>query len=354
MIMSLMLDEIRQQPEVLEAFLDAQPASLGSLRSRYARSRPSLIVIVARGTSDNAALCARYLFEIAVGIPTSLAAPSIATLYNRLTMPGGALIIGISQSGESTDINSYVESAKRCGAFTVGITNNSESALATIADEVVPIGAGAETSVAATKTYTAELIAIYCVARALGAPIRTDDLKALPELVNTQLACETSIRELAECYRDMSHAVVVGRGLNYANGLEFALKLMETSYVVASGFSAADFAHGPIAMVDQDFPSFVFTLPGPTAEQTGKLVKRLAEGGADTICIGPEDVLADLPCVHSIVLRGRFPTASDLPVDTFTPIPAIIPGQLFAAHLAECKGLNPDQPRMLSKVTRTL
>lgn len=352
--MSLMLEEIRQQPEVLEAFLEAQPASLATLKSRYARIRPSLIVIVARGTSDNAALFARYLFEIAVGIPTSLAAPSIATLYNRLTMPDGALIIGISQSGESTDINSYVESAKRCGAFTVGITNNGESTLATISDECVPISAGTEASVAATKTYTAELMAIYCVARALGAPIPLDDLKALPGLVDRQLGCEASIRDLAESYRDMSHAVVVGRGLNYANGLEFALKLMETSYVVASGFSAADFAHGPIAMVDQDFPSFVFTLPGPTAEQTGKLVKRLADGGADTICIGPEEVLAGLPCVHSIALQGRFPTATGLPSDTFTPIPSIIPGQLFAAHLAECKGLNPDHPRMLSKVTRTL
>lgn len=352
--MSLMLEEIRQQPKVLEAFLDAQPTSLERLKSRYARNRPSLVVIVARGTSDNAALFARYLFEIAVGIPTSLAAPSIATLYNRLTMPDGALIIGISQSGESTDINSYVESAKRCGAFTVGITNNSESTLATLTDECVPIGAGTEASVAATKTYTAEIIAIYCLARALGAPIRTDDLQSIPDLVDKQLGSEAAIRELAECYGDMSHAVVVGRGLNYANGLEFALKLMETSYVVASGFSAADFAHGPIAMVDRDFPSFVFSVPGPTAEQTGKLVRRLADGGADTICIGPEEVLAGLPCVHSITLRGRFPTATGLPSDTFTPIPAIIPGQLFAAHLAECKGLNPDHPRMLSKVTQTL
>lgn len=352
--MSLMLEEIRQQPEVLEAFLNAPPDSLTSLRSRYARNRPSLVVIVARGTSDNAALFARYLFEITVGIPTTLAAPSIATLYDRLTVPDGALIIGISQSGESTDINGYVESAKRCGAFTVGITNNGASTLARLSDEVVPIGAGTEASVAATKTYTAELIAIYCLARALGARISTDDLKALPELVDNQLGFETTVRELAARYRDMSHAVVVGRGLNYANGLEFALKLMETSYVVASGFSAADFAHGPIAMVERDFPSFVFSLPGPTAEQTGKLVKRLTDGGADTICIGPADLLAGLPCAHSIELRGRFPSPSGLPEDTFTAIPSIVPGQLFAAHLAESKGLNPDHPRMLSKVTRTL
>ena len=352
--MSLMLDEIRQQPAVLQALLADPSEALTRLQRRFSRTRPSLILIAARGTSDHAALFGRYLFEITLGIPTSLAAPSIATLYDRLTLPADSLVIGISQSGESTDINSYMRAAKDCGALTVGITNNSASALASLSDEVLPIHAGTEASVAATKTYTAQLLTLYSVAQTLGAEIRTRDLQEIPALVDAQLQSEPTVKELVRHYREMSHAVVVGRGLNYASGLELALKLMETSYVVATGFSGADFAHGPIAMVDSGFPALVFTVPGPTLEQTKKLVTRLAESGADTVCIGPQEVLRDLPCTHPLALWNRFPVAPELPEDAFTPIPAIIPGQLFAAHLAECKGLNPDRPRMLSKITQTL
>ena len=352
--MSLMIEEIRQQPEVLQALLDRPPTALAQLRKRFSRQRPGLIVIVARGTSDNAALFARYLFEITLGIPTSLAAPSIATLYRRLTLPDQTLVIGISQSGESTDINSFLETSQNSGAFTIGITNEPASTLAGLADEVLPVGAGKEASVAATKTYTSQMMVLYCLAQSLGAAIHSSDLNELPAMVAKQLEGEASVRDLARQYRAMSHAVVVGRGFNYANGLEFALKLMETCYVVATGFSGADFAHGPIAMVEKGFPAFVFTPPGPTFEQTEKLVARLAESGVNTVCIGHETIVNTPQCDGQLLVRGDPITPTGVPDDTFTPIPSIIPAQLFAGHLSECKGLNPDRPRMLSKVTHTL
>jgi glucosamine--fructose-6-phosphate aminotransferase (isomerizing) len=352
--MSLMLDEIRQQPQVLERGLAKPLEALSRLRRRFSEHRPPLIVIVARGTSDNAALFGRYLFEITLEIPTSLAAPSVATLYRRRPIPGDAVVIGISQSGESTDINAFMELAKENDSFTIGITNESASTLANSVDEVLPTRAGEETSVAATKTYTAQLLMLYRLAGALGAAIPESDLKRLPDAVDSQLRHETAVERLADRYRDMSHAVVVGRGLNYANGFEFALKLMETSYVVAAGFSCADFAHGPIAIVEEGFPVFVFTPPGPTFQETEKLLARLERSHVDTICIGAAHEVRGLPCSHWIEIAGSLPRTPLYPRDTLTPIPLIVPAQLFAAHLAESKGLNPDKPRMLSKVTLTL
>lgn len=352
--MSLMLKEIHQQPRVLEGILASPPGALKQLRKRFSESRPTMIVVVARGTSDNAALFARYLFEITLGIPTILAAPSISTLYHKQSLPAGALVIGISQSGESTDVNAYLECAKSAGTHTVAITNEDNSTLATLAEVVLPTRAGPESSVAATKTYTAQLMMLYFLAQALGAKIPNDVLRGLPSTVQLQLEHETEIQQLAQHYRDMSRTVVIGRGFNYANSFEFALKLMETNYVVAAAFSGADFAHGPIAMVDEGFPVFVFTPPGPTFHETGKLLTRLAGSRVDTIGIGSGSILGDLPCSHRIELYGPTPRTPGFPSDMLTPIRSIVPAQLFAAYLAASKGLDPDRPRMLSKVTQTL
>lgn len=172
--------------------------------------------------------------------------------------------------------------------------------------------------------------------------------------MEAQLRHEAEVRQIADEYRDMTHAAVIARGLNYANCFEFALKLMETSYVAASAFSGADFAHGPIAMVDEGFPVFVFTPPGPTAPETARLLRRLAGSRADAIAIGTEAATSDLPFSHRMQIFRAMPEPAGFPADLLTPIPSIIPAQLFAAHLATCKGLDPDHPRMLTKVTQTM
>jgi glucosamine--fructose-6-phosphate aminotransferase (isomerizing) len=355
--MSLMLDEIRQQPEVLERTLRQELSGVEALKKALATRRPKMVVLAARGTSDNAAQFGRYLLEISTGIPVSLAAPSIYTLYNAHIDLKDAMVVAISQSGESTDTNLVLERAKAAGALTVGITNEETSALANLAEFVVLVRGGREKSVAATKTYTGQLLAMYLLAYALGAAIDLDDLRRIPEWTSTALKLQQTIRGLAPRYRFMEHCVVVGRGLNYANAFEFALKMMETCYVVAERFSSADFLHGPIAMVERSFPVFLFTPGGVTWQGQKEMLARLNTMGAETIVLADRsapEALSLSPrsiCVPARLVGKR---GKGLPEDVFTPIPYIVPAQLFAAALAEEKGLNPDQPRSLEKVTRTL
>jgi len=351
-----MRDEIRQQPTALERTLRQEIKNVEKLKKRLAANPPRMIVLAARGTSDNAALFSRYLLEIATGIPVSLAAPSIFTLYGASLQCQDALFVAISQSGESTDTNLVLERAKEQGALTIGITNEADSSLAKLAEHTFLVRAGREKSVAATKTYTGQLLMGYLLAYALGAKIKLDDLKRLPDWAAASLKIEDEIRERAEPYRYMRHTVVVGRGLNYANAYEFALKMMETCYVVAERFSSADFLHGPIAMVESAFPVFLFAPGGVTWPSIQSMRQRLDQLKADTLLItdASNRDASTVPGRHLIRIPAKLRHTGPLPEDVYTPIPYIIPAQLFAASLAEEKGLDPDQPRTLTKVTRTL
>jgi len=346
--MSRMLEEIRQQPETLARTLAAELKKTEKFRALMDRRRPRLVVLAARGTSDNAAQFGRYLIEITTGIPVSLAAPSVHTVYDAKVNYKEALVVGISQSGESTDTNIVLEHARKSGAVTVGITNEARSAITRVAEHVFLVHAGREKSVAATKTYTGQFMSLYLLAYALGAKIRLADLEAIPDLAATALTLETEVSALAERYRFMHHAVVVGRGLNYANAFEFALKLMETSYVVAERFSSADFLHGPIAMVEPNFPVFLFAPSGPTWTSMQEMLVKLRELKAETV------VITDRRNPAAANLAPRVIPVPARIAELFTPIPYIIPAQLFAAALAREKGVDADRPRTLSKVTRTL
>ena len=350
--MSKMKQEIREQPGALERTLNDGLREVRNLRRDLERNPPRLVLLVARGTSDNACQFGRYLIEIATGIPAALAAPSVTTLYHAPLKLEGVLVVAISQSGESTDTNVVLEEARRAGARTLGITNESSSALARLADYRILVRAGREKSVAATKTYTGQLMALYMLAWALGAKIRLEDVQRLPARAEAALQIEDEIATRAERYRFMDHAMVIGRGLNYSNAFEFALKMMETCYVVAERFSSADLLHGPIAMVGASFPAFVFAPPGVTWPATNELLTRLNGLKAESL------VITDRSNREAPKSAIRIPVGlahrGGLPVDAFTPIPYIIPAQLFAASLAEVKGLNPDMPRGLSKVTQTL
>ncbi len=351
--MSKMLDEIREQPAALERTLRGGLRAAARLQRAVASRPPKMILIAARGTSDNAAQFARYLLEITTGIPVSLAAPSIFTLYGAKVHMEDAMVVAISQSGESTDTNFVLERAREQGALTIGITNEPSSSLARLAGHVFLVRAGRERSVAATKTYTGQLLLCYLLAHALGAKIHIDDLRRIPEWTDAALALEHDIAGHSERYRFMERAVVVGRGLNYANAFEFALKLMETCYVLADRFSAADFLHGPIAMVERSFPVFLFTPPGATWDGMRDMLARLQALKAEPLIfthashrqaveVNPRAIV-----VPAKILQRR-------PAELYTPIPYIVPAQLFSAYLAEQKGLDPDRPRTLSKVTRTL
>src|SRR6266567_324021 len=333
--MSLMMDEILEQPQALARTFKAERAHAAEFKRLAERQKFRLIVLVARGTSDNAALFGRYLLELTTGIPVSLAAPSIYTLYHARVDFRDALVVAISQSGESTDTNLVLSHARNQGAMTMGITNEADSTLAKLAEHVFLVRAGREKSVAATKTYTGQVLMLYLLAYALGGKIRMDDLARLPERAQLALRTEPEIAALSERYRFMDNAVVVGRGLNYANAFEFALKMMETCYVVAERFSSADFLHGPIAMVEPSFPVFLFAPPGVTAPSMREMLDKLRGLKAETVVISDaaNREIGDA-ATRSIRLRVKL---SEL----YTPIPYIIPAQLFAACLAAQKGLNP-------------
>jgi glucosamine--fructose-6-phosphate aminotransferase (isomerizing) len=344
--MSLMLKEILEQPRALRKTFQAERAHALEFRKSTRKRNFRLVVLVARGTSDNAARFGRYLTEITTGIPVSLCSPSVLTLYKAPLDYRQALVVGISQSGEGTDINMVLEAAKRQGGYTVGITNEKDSSLAKIVDEVFLVHAGRQQSVAATKTYTGQLMAFYLLAAALGSNVTMQGISEIPDRVKEALKLLPEMRELVERYRYMDHCVVVGRGLNYGNAFEFSLKLMETCYVIAERFSAADFLHGPIALIERDFPAFIFMPPGKTFHDMHELSTRLRKLRAEVIAI--TGAKARVPAATRVIrVPGEIP-------EIYSPIPYIIPGQIFAALLAEIKGLDPDKPRSLNIVTRTV
>jgi glucosamine--fructose-6-phosphate aminotransferase (isomerizing) len=344
--MSIMMKEIKEQPAALERTLQAERRHAEQFADSLKKRDISLIVLVARGTSDNAALFGRYLLEITTGIPVSLSAPSIHTLYNARLHLRNALVIGVSQSGEGQDINIVLESCRQAGALTVGITNEANSTMARLVDELFLIRAGKERSVAATKTYTGQLLMFYLLAAALSERKNQLNIERLPEYAARALTLKPSLEPMVEQYRLMERCIVIGRGLNYANAFELALKLMEACYVVAERFSSADFQHGPIAVIERNFPVFLFAPPGRIFKDIFAVHERLRGLGAETVVISSE------PRIQRRASRAiAIPDRID---DLLSPIPYIIPGQMFAALLAKAKGLSPDQPRSLRKITQTV
>jgi glucosamine--fructose-6-phosphate aminotransferase (isomerizing) len=342
--MSKMLAEINEQPAALERTLKGERGKYERV-GRVLRSRDiDLVVLVGRGSSDNAALFGRYLLESRVGIPVSLCAPSVFTLYNSKLRLDRALVVGVSQSGEGDDINMVLESARASGAFTLAVTNEAESTMAKIVDEAMLIHAGRERSVAATKTYTGQMLHFYMLANELAE--ERIEIAGIPDLAAAALSLTDEIRELVERYVFMENCVIVGRGMNYGNSYELALKLMETCYVVAERFSSADFFHGPLAIIERRFPVISFLPNGAVLKSGLELLERLRELKADCLSITNNPEVAALS-TRSVIVPGDIE-------EILTPIPFIIPGQLFAGLLSDAKGLDPDAPRSISKVTKTV
>jgi len=343
--MSIMMREIAEQPKALERTLRAEKAHMLRVAARLRKRDIRLIVLVARGTSDNAALFGRYLLEMTSGVPVSMSAPSIYTIQHRRLNLRNALVIGVSQSGEGPDINMVLESARKGGAQVLAITNHRDSTMAQIAQDTFVTRAGLEKSVAATKTYTCQLMIFHMLAAALGNG-GFEPLHRIPEYAEGALSLRQEMEPLVERYRFMDRCVVVGRGLNYASAYEMALKLMETCYVAAERFSSADFLHGPIAVVQQDFPVILFAPPGLAFHDMKALARKLRSIQADSLIISSEPGILRY-AGRAIKIPARVP-------ELYSPIPYIIPGQIFAAMLAALKGLSPDRPRGLKKVTKTL
>ena len=337
-------DEIGEQPEVAERLL-GQGASEVDRLAEMARERGiAFALIAARGTSDHAAVYAQYAFGVQAELAVALATPSVISRYGARPRMGQALVLGISQSGRSPDVVSVVAEARRQGALTAAITNDAGSPLAQAAERTLPLLAGPELSIAATKTYTAELLVIAMLAAALSARSEAQDqLRGVPDAMRRALASEAAAALTAERHRSMEQCVVLGRGFNLATALEWALKLKELTYVRAHAYSTADFQHGPVASVEQAAHLLAIAPPGAMSDELWALLDRLrAERDAEVIAISGE-------LVEGI---DRLPQADDLP-EWLSPITAILPAQLFCYHLAREKGIDWEAPRGLNKVTLT-
>ncbi len=344
--MTVMRDEILQQPDVVARLAaDSEPYREAAREARAAGVR--FVLYAARGTSDNAAVYGKYLATILAGLPAGLAVPSAATVYGATIDFRDCLVIGISQSGETPDVAGYVAQARRAGAFTLAITNEDGSVLAGAAHRVLATGAGRERAVAATKTYTSQLAALALFWAAWAGDERLSEALAgdVPAAMRAAFAAEDAVRQVAARLSHAERLLVAGRGYNYATALETALKVEETCYLAATPFSAADLMHGPIAVVEPRYPALLYATSGKTLAGMLTLCEELQRRGAETF------VVAD----PGTAVPGA---ATTLPVplavpEELSPLVAVLAGQLLALHLSLARGLQPDAPRGLNKVTRT-
>jgi glutamine---fructose-6-phosphate transaminase (isomerizing) len=339
--------EIHEQPGVLAGLLDREREAAQALAAEIGRRKVDHVFIAARGTSDNAARYAQYLFGAANALPVGLTTPSLFTIYGRPPRFGNALVMGISQSGQSPDIVAVVAEGRQQGVLTAAITNAQASALGQAADYTIDLHAGHEQSVAATKTYTAELMAVAMLSTALSAEAeRAQELARIPGLVEQTLSLPNAIDRAAERYSYMRYCVVIGRGYNYSTAFEIALKIKELTYTVVQPYSSADFMHGPLALIEPGFPVFVIAPSGQMTADLEAFIATAQERGAELIVISDNG---------QMLAEARIPLALPAGVpEWLSPIVAIVPGQLFAMHLAHSRGYDPDRPRALLKVTETL
>lgn len=339
--------EIFEQPIILGRLLENSFGVVQGIARKVLAKEITFVFLAARGTSDNAGLYAKYVWGAFNQLPIALAAPSLFTLYERPPDLRNALVVGISQSGQSPDIVRVVEEGRRQGAPTMAITNDPASPLAQYADDVISVGSGTEEAVAATKTYTAQLLAIAMFSVALrGDRKRYRHLASLQSWVEQALEQDEKIDSLVERYRDMEQCVVLGRGYNYSTAFEWALKLKELAYVMASPFSSADFQHGPSAILSEGYPVFAVAPSGAGATDMIDLCTQLVnERKVDLLAISNE---------ANLLSQAQAPIAlpEDVP-EWLTPIVSIVSAQLVSYHLARAKGLDTENPRGLQKVTRT-
>ena len=344
--MSLLENEIHEQPEVLATMLERERSNARRIAADLHGRDIRYVIVAARGTSDNAARYSQYLLGAHNRLPVGLATPSLFSVYHRPPALDGALVVGISQSGQSPDIVAVLAEAQRQGVPTLAITNDPDSPLAAQADYLLDLHAGQERAVAATKTYTAQLAALALLSCAWA----QDDqglraLQHVPEGVRQVLGQADLIEASVERYRYMESCVVLGRGYNYATAFEIALKLKELNYLIAESYSSADFMHGPIAVLGSGFPALVVAPSGTMFETMHRFSLELKSRGAELLVISDRPALLQ-EAVTPLPLPAQVP-------EWLSPIVAVVPGQLFALYLTLAKGHDPDHPEGLQKVTIT-
>jgi len=340
-------NEIFEQADVLQNLLDSEWQGIQRIAEKIKNRNIKYIFFTARGTSDNAGLYAKYLLGINNHLPVALSAPSMFSIYQSAPRLEDALVLAFSQSGQSPDIVKVIEEGRRQGAMTLAITNATDSPLAEAADEVIDMRAGEEKAVAATKSYTAEMMVSAMISAALkNSQDLHSDLKKVPGFISQALEMDQVIQQAAEQFSDVKHSVIVGRGYNYATAFEWALKMEELTYIISKAYSSADFLHGPIAMVELGFPVFMIAPSGKVFQDLQLLAKKLKnEKQARLLVLSDREEILDFSSAP-LKLPGNIP-------EWISPITSIVPAQLFCMALARLRGLDTENPRGLSKVTLT-
>ncbi|MET7712030.1 SIS domain-containing protein [Streptomyces sp. NPDC005407] len=340
----IMAGEMAEQPAVLRRILQEGAPRIREVATAIAARSPRFVLLTARGTSDNAALYAKYLLEIQLGLPCGLTSMSTTTAYGARPDLTDVLVVTVSQSGGSPDLVASTKAAREAGAVTLAVTNNPDSPLAAVSEFHIDILAGPEKALPATKTYTASLLALYLFVEGL----RGGDgaaAKVLPDLASQVLSRQDEVRQLASRYRFAERMVITSRGYGYPTAKEAALKLMETSYIPALAYSGADLLHGPLAMVDNISPVIAVVTDGKGGEALQPVLDRLRGRGADLVVVGPA------PRVEAASAGFVLP-ADEVP-EELQPILEILPLQLLAYEVTIARGQDPDAPRALAKVTET-
>jgi len=338
-----MAAEIGEQPVVLDRVLTAGITTIAAVAAEVARRGPRFVLFTARGTSDNAALYGKYLVEVLLQLPVGLTSPSTTTVYRARPALSDCLVVAVSQSGGSPDLIESTRVARECGALTLAVTNAPDSALAAVAELQLDVLAGLELSVPATKTYTAELLTLYLFVDFWRGG-QGQAARPVPALAAELLGRDDEVAALALRYRFPDRLVTTARGFAYPTAREAALKIMETSYIAAHAFSGADLLHGPLAMVDAKIPVIAVVPAGAGGTALLPVLDRLIAQSAD-LCVVGSDAAVERGTV-GFVLPGGVP-------EEVSPMLEILPLQLLAYEIAIGRGLDPDVPRSLAKVTET-
>jgi glucosamine--fructose-6-phosphate aminotransferase (isomerizing) len=333
--------EIAEQPKALARFLDRQRSGAEEVAALLRRPDVNYILIASRGSSANAARYAQYVLGRANRVPVAFATPSLYTLYGQPPRLDGALVLGISQSGGSPDVKAVLDEACRQGRPTVAITNDPGSPLASASDLVLPLEAGLEQAVAATKTYVNSLGAIALVfAVSTGAGLA--ELEAVPEQLARQLELS---RESTERLDLLEGGTVLARGVNYATSYEIALKIRELSGLLFEAYSAADLMHGPVAAVTEAWPVIAVAPTGPAHGAMADAIEHMAALRARLFVVSDDPALLARANVPLPLVQG-------VP-EWLSPLVAVVPGQLAAMRVARLRGVDLDRPLGLAKVTLT-
>lgn len=343
---SFLQQEILEQPDSLNRLISEERSTIMRVAEAIRHYGPRFIMMAARGSSDNAARYGQYVFGTLNRIPVALATPSLYTLYDTPPRMNDALVIAISQSGQSPDIVAVIDEGRRQGALTVAITNQPDSPLAQAAQFTIRLHTGPERSVAATKTYTASLLAIALLSAAIaGGDSHLQAIDSVPRLIRQVTERADGIIRASERYRYMDACVVVSRGYNYATAYEIALKLKELTYILAEPYSTADFQHGPVALVAKGFPVLAIVPQGPLVNEMTEFLAELRGRGAELLMISAHEPALSLA-------QTPLPLPPDIP-EWLSPLVAVVPGQILALGITLAKGYDIDQPRNIHKVTLT-